>query len=172
MSVKNLAKGRNVLRAPIEVSRIHPNGEIPFKESEWDAGWELTAVSRCENRAEDVHQDVNTFSTGIIITPPKHYHIEIFAHPALYKAGYMLVGTPLVINPGNHEELILPLFKFREGEDLELPFRAALLILRETEYAVIGNDGTKRQRPDDEPEFIRPSSRPVPVKKGKGNHFF
>ena len=182
-SVKIFVKGKHVLHNPIRAVKIHPNAEIPFKENETDAGWDITVVSRCDSRAEDVHQDVNTFSTGMVIRPPPHYHFEVFPHPALYKAGYMLAGSPLIINPEDDEELILPLYKYRESEDLELPFRAAILVLRLTEYAVVATETAKSRAAmtrvshlsEEEIEFVAPAPKKTVGSRGKqtkANHMF
>jgi len=178
-SVKTLIKGRNVLYQPIKVSKLHPDAELISKETENDAGWDLTIVSRCDSRAEDVSQDVNTFSTGLVIKPPPHYHLEVIPHPSLYKTGYMLAGSPIIINPHNEEELILPLFKYREAEDLELPFKAALVVLRLTEYAVVAHDAVptiRRQRAtrmeEEEIEFVSAPKKNAKGRQTKTNHMF
>lgn len=133
-----------VLPNPIGFIKLKPNAEAPFKENFKDVGHQITVIERTDNRIEDVYADVNTFSTGLSLTAPKHYHLEIIEHPDLYKAGYMLVGGPRVINPGNTEEIQLPLYKYKEVEDIELPFRAALIILRQTEYAPISTESLKK----------------------------
>ena len=176
---KHLVNGRQVLSSSMHVSLLHPDAEVPSRENETDVGLDITVVSRCDSRAEDYQQDVNTFATGLIIRPPRHYHVEIIAHPALYKAGYMLTGSPLIINPGNNEELILPLYKYKESEDLELPFRAAIAVLRITEYAGVaveaGAAGKKQARAaprrEEEIEFVQSSKKTV-KKQGKTNHMF
>jgi len=176
-TAKNLAGGRYVLHAPIRVTKVHPNAEPPFKEKESDAGWDITVAARCDNRAEDVYQDINTFATGLIIKPPQHFHLEIFPHPSLYKAGYTLTG-PIVINPQNEDELIIPLLKYKEVEDLELPFRAAIMVLRSTEYAVINVGVAQRKQrivfEDQEPEYARPppKAREQGNGRAKKNHMF
>lgn len=179
--VKFLSKGRNVLTTPIRATKNHPEAEIPFKENEADACWDITVVGRCDSRAEDINQEVNTFMTGLVIKPPPHYHLEVLPHPSLYKAGYMLAGAPLVINSDDEGELILPLYKFRDTEDLELPFRAGLLVLRLTEYAVIATEPTSVRRQaarapqfDEDLEFAQ---APQPKRGGgkkqpKTNHMF
>lgn len=177
MSTKILSKGRYILQTPIRVIKNHPDAEPPFKEdSEGDAGWDITIVARCDNRAEDTFSDVNTFSTGLIITPPAHYHAEVVAHPSLWKAGYMLTNT-IIINQDNKDELVLGLYKFREGDDLELPFRAGQLLLRLSEYSPIKLDAP-RHRPvsrmpvfEDE-DYTRPVSQKPGRTQAKKNHLF
>lgn len=131
------AEGYLYLNSTVTVKKLHPNAELPFKENQFDAAWELSVISRDENRVEDVLQDVNVFNTGISVSGPKNYHFEVIEHPQLYKAGYSLVGGPRIVNPEDDSEIQVPLMKFKECEDLELPYRAALLILRQTEHITI-----------------------------------
>lgn len=134
-----------VLQGSINFVKLKPTAEAPSKENNKDVGHDITIVERVDNRSEDVYGDVNIFSTGLVLTAPLHYHIEIIEHPNLYKTGYMLAGGPRIINPGSSEELILPLYKFKETEDIELPFRAALMVLRETEYCAVVAEPVKKE---------------------------
>lgn len=148
MLKKNIAAdGYAILNNTLNVVKLHPDAEEPFKENPRDVAWELTIIGREENRVEDVFTDVNVFTTGVQVTPPKNYHLEIVEHPQLYKAGYALAGGPRIINPSDTSEILVPLYKFKEVEDLELPFRAALLVLRQTEYiptAIVAKSSSRR----------------------------
>jgi len=161
---------------PITAIKLRPEAEIPSKENYKNVGHDLIVIARCDNRTEDVYGDANTFSTGLILKAPKNYHLEIVEHPSLHKAGYMLVGAPHIINPDSNEELILSLYKFKESEDLELPFRAALVILRVSEYASIQTITPKKKRSYDDDDIndrrnmmpvIRKTPIGVPRKVGK-----
>lgn len=182
MSVKRLSKGCLVGNVPIKIAVIHPDAEIPFKEdSESHAALDIIVVGRCDNRAEDTYGDVNTFSTGLVITPPQHYHVEVIAHPSLWKTGYMLTGTT-IINVDNQEELVLGLYKFKEGEDLETPFKVGQMLLRLTEHAPIAPvklAGQQQRKPSRMPVFEEEEyTRPISHKSGgkpqqqKRNHLF
>lgn len=135
-----------VIPSVISFTKLKPTAEEPFKESFKSVGYEITIIERTDNRTDDIFGDVNLFSTGLILNAPKHYHLEIIEHPALHKAGYMLIGGPRIINPDNTEELVIPLYKFKEVEDIELPFRAAIMVLRQTEYCSLSG-GSKREMP-------------------------
>jgi hypothetical protein len=119
----------------------------------------------------------------MVIRPPPHYHFEVLPHPTLYKAGYMLASSPIVINPEDEEELILPLYKYKESEDLVLPFRAALLVLRPTEYAVVATETAKGRvaisrvshPQEEEIEFVAATPKKTAGGRGKqikANHLF
>lgn len=144
MEPKNPNAGRLMNRYPIEVVKLHPEAEQPNKESPKDVGWILTVVGRDNNRIEDVQGDANLFTTGLQLKAPAHYHLEILEHPSLYKAGYSLAGSPRVIDPDNDEEVLLPLIKFKECDDLQLPFPAAIAVLRVTEYATVSAVQSRR----------------------------
>ena len=127
----------------ILVQKTHPQAEFPTKERSCHVGWEVTLISRTENRAEDETNEINDFGTGIHISPPKGYFLELVACRSLHRHGYMLPG-PLIIEPGNRGELIVPLFKFRETDDLSLPFGAVRLLTRPAIYSHISHSKVQR----------------------------
>lgn len=176
-TVKVIAGGVSILTSNITCTTTRPDAETPFKENHKNAAWEITIVGRSENRAEDVYGDVNNFDTGLVLNAPPNYHLEVIEHPALHKAGYMLTGGPIIINPDNTEELIIPLYKYKESEDIELPFRAALLLLRPTEYAPILSIAMKKKKPKilryEEDEYEEPKIAPKAKKGSKlSNYMF
>lgn len=173
--------GLSIHTMSIPGKKLHPNAEEPFKEVHSDVGYEISVVGREDNRVEDIYGDVNVFTTGLVLRAPKNYHFELLEHPQLYKTGYSLAGAPRIINPGDESEILLPLYKFKESEDLELPFRAAILVLRQTEYALIrlersgsSNNNVQIQF-DDEDDIPAPRSRQQGGRRkgnGKTNHMF
>lgn len=184
MLKKNVsAEGYGILNNVLSCVKLHPDAEEPFKENQYDVAWDVTIIGRAENRVEDVYGDVNVFTTGIQISVPKNYHLEILEHPQLYKTGYTLQGGTRFVNPEDKGEILIPLFKFKESEDLELPFRAAVLVLRETQYIPITTVAKTAPRRatkqaeiyEEEEEEVAPPRRTT---KGKGrgqtksNHMF
>lgn len=166
---------------PITVTKYHPDAvDIGDRENFDDPYWVLPVVTRFENRVDDVLNDVNEFGTGLSLRAPKHYHLEIIEHPQLHKAGYSLVGGPRIITPAAAEqEIVLPLMKFREGDDISLPFEVAIVVMRETQYGTTTVFAPKKEkvRYVEETNFLSSNSRAAaPAKeKGrakKGNHFF
>ena len=124
--------------SPLEVIKLHPQAEAPYKPDgrHQDPYWHLTVVSRSGNRVDDIQGGYNEFETGLCIKCPKHYHLEIFEHPDLYKAGYSM--SPRILSPNaTDEQIMLPLYKFNDGEDLSLPFPVAIIVMRETQYTTI-----------------------------------
>ena len=113
----------------VKVVQLHPQAEVPVND-EGDVGWVITLVGRTENRAEDDFGEMNGFSTGLQLCPPEGYYLEVVALPSLYKHGYNLASGAIVIGPNNKDELVIPLMKFRESNDLELPIQAVQVIVR------------------------------------------
>lgn len=118
----------------LKIFKHHPNAEDLTKEGSINPTFEVSVIGREEGRVEDIYGDVNVFTTGISISCPKNFHAEIIEHPQLYKTGYSLVGAPRIVMPGDGSEIVIPLYKFKEAEDLELPFRAAIVIFRPSLY--------------------------------------
>lgn len=176
MSATNYLDTEGYIRQfePVKVFKHHPNAEELTKEGNLNPTFELSVIGRDEGRVEDIYGDVNVFTTGISIASPKNFHAEIIEHPQLYKTGYSLVGAPRIVFPGDGGEILIPLYKFKEAEDLELPFRAAIVIFRPSLYfpSVIAVN-------QDQDEYEDEADVPKPKKKGtqrKGrvqrNHMF
>lgn len=170
---KILSNGKMVIPYNVGVTSINPISELPSKQNDDNVEWNITIVGRTDNRVEDIISDVNSFHTGLIIDPPKGYHAEIIQHPRLHMTGYNLIGTPIIL-PGNTEELILNLYKFKETTDLDLPYTAACIILRESIYAGLIPQNVKKQQKEhyeETPVFISPKVSKLPNSK-RGGHMF
>lgn len=112
----------------------HPNAEEPFKEKQSEVSLSLTVIGRTENRTEDVVGEVSLFETGLQCIVPAGTYLEILAAPNLYKAGYMLAHGTHIIQPEDRGNILVPLYKYKDGPDLDLPFRAAVLLPRAAHY--------------------------------------
>jgi len=155
----------------MRVKKIHPTAEELTKTNPEDFFYEVTVVGRDENRVEDVQNDVNVFTTGLVIEAPRNSHIEVLEHPQLYKAGYSLQGGVRLYNQATDGELLIPLFKFRDAEDLELPFRAALIVVRQTENTYTTYPGTERESLNDEENTQSHKKTSTKKKSGKSHMF-
>ena len=105
MSTKDI----KYIKKRIQVQKLHPKAEYPYKENQSNAGYDITLVSRTENRAEDETGEVNNFNTGIAIRPPQGHYFEMMARSSLHKHGYMLATGISIIDPGYIGEIIVPL---------------------------------------------------------------
>lgn len=115
----------------VYVRKTHPNAEIPVKVERGDVGYSVTLTGRADSRTEDDVNDVGIFNTGIELEVPEGHYVEIVAVNTLYRHGYMLASGTTIVGPGKHGELLIPLFKFKDSEDIELPFRGVQMIMRE-----------------------------------------
>jgi hypothetical protein len=148
-----------------------PDAEVPYNDHHTEPTHNITIVQRCDNRTEDLITDINTFTTGLVITPPLNHHVEIIPHPQLIKSGYMLMG-PIVIPPNTEDELVLTLFKYKDAPDLELPFVAGQMLVRLTEYSTLQIEGAKSDKKEDIKPEKAASTRGGKAGRGKGNHMF
>lgn len=125
-------KRGGIVRTFVDAVTLQSNAELPYKLQPSDVAYTVTLISRADNRSEDDTGDVNLFHTGVVITPPSDHYAEIIASPSLWRHGYNM-PAPIIVNPGNKSELIIPLFKFKDSEDIELPFQAVQMIVRKIE---------------------------------------
>lgn len=129
------------INGKVSVKLLLPEASFPSKEEGkgGDVGYGVSLVQRSENRSEDTTHEVNNFRTGITLSPPRGYYIEMIATSSLHKHGYFLATGTSIINPGNTGELIVPLYKFKEVSDIELPFRAVQIIVKPAVYSYISS---------------------------------
>lgn len=129
------------INGKVSVKLLLPEASFPSKEEGkgGDVGYGVSLVQRSENRSEDTTHEVNNFRTGITLSPPHGYYIEMIATSSLHKHGYFLATGTSIINPGNTSELIVPLYKFKEVSDIELPFRAVQIIVKPAVYSYISS---------------------------------
>ncbi len=152
----------------IIVRKTNPHADFPAKENVNDVEWNITLVSRTDNRAEDETGEINYFNTGLHIKPPKGYFLELIASKALYRTGYMLTG-PVIIEPDNKGELIVPLYKFRDSEDIELPFVAVSLLTRPAIYAHVSHTAVQATHQQNKSYS---DSKPIAYKSSTRSHMF
>ena len=141
----------------VKAVQLHPQAEVPTKE-EGDVSWVITLVGRTENRAEDDFGEMNGFCTGLQLCPPEGYYLEVMALPALYKHGYNLAAGPIIIGPNNKDELVVPLMKFRETNDLELPIQAVQVIVKASVPAFVTKAKNTQQPEPQYGQFMPPAS--------------
>jgi hypothetical protein len=143
-AVRKNSEAITYLSSHIVIQTIVPNASLPTKREGYDTDvtFNITLIERKEARAEDYVNDINSFNTGLIINPPQGYYIEVVGNPLLHKHGYFLPSVQ-IINPQNDKELIVDLFKFKDTDDLPIPFDAVFMILKPSFYAHIYQDVKK-----------------------------
>jgi hypothetical protein len=137
--MKSNSKPIEYINGKTVVKLILPEASFPSKEEgrQSSVGFDLELVQRCDNRAEDSTHEVNTFRTGVCVSPPTGYYIELVAKNTLYKNGYFLAGGSVIVEPWNSGEIIVPLYKYKEVDDIELPFQAVQFVIKPIIYSYL-----------------------------------
>lgn len=104
----------------------------PTKAHPSDIGYDLTVIDVFKK----ISDRITLFETGIAVTPPSGYYIEIVPRSSLSKTGYMLANSVGTIDPDYTGTLKVALIKVdSDMKDIELPFTRCQMILRKAEYA-------------------------------------
>lgn len=77
------------------------------------------------SRTKDIDRfnELNDFSLGLSIRPPKNCFVQLFPTVSLIQAGYDMIQQTIHSNPTQEpEEVIIKLIKVKDKEDLPLPF--------------------------------------------------
>jgi hypothetical protein len=128
-----------------QLYKISGNAELPKlheslnEDGEHDIGfyWDIFANDRPKKRNGipvngDLTGEMNTFLTGFSIIPPPGFHFEIVAHPELTMSGYAMFDHKTIYSSASpSQEITLNLYKFRDGDDLQLPHPIGRMFLRE-----------------------------------------
>ena len=119
--------------------KLSPNAEVPRKEegNDYHIGHHLTIVERTDGREDDLFGKVNEFSIKLAFKPPPGFYYEIVSRPNLIRAGYEVAGGTIIVDPNDEDEVIVPLKKFEDRDDLQLPFVGLLLVPRLNIYVNI-----------------------------------
>jgi len=166
--------------------KVRSNAERPSLEN-GKAGWEITFINRTDNRVEDEVGEINNFDTGLCTKLSTGSYIEIVPHPQLINHGYMIPG-PVIIDSAHTGNLTVPLYKFREGDDIELPFRGALAFMKvenKEEFKMIAPPGQNSEYQYNQnqsaynrgavyPSGMTPAPQALgrPMAQRTGNHMF
>lgn len=112
----------------LKVLRIAEDAVLPTKGHNEDVGFDVTAIGVLKT----TESGVIMLRTGLQIAPPKGYYIDLIARSSLCKKGYMLANGVGVIDPIYRGEFLIPVVPIGNViMDLEFPFRAAQLVLRQ-----------------------------------------
>jgi dUTP pyrophosphatase len=107
---------------------------LPAKAHPSDIGYDLTAI----DIYKQISKSITLFETGIRVSPPEGYYLEILPRSSISKTGYMLANSVGTIDPDYTGTLKIALIKVDEElPEIELPFTRCQLVLRKVEYAEI-----------------------------------
>jgi dUTP pyrophosphatase len=118
----------------IKVVVVEEKAVFPTKAHPSDIGYDLTAISVYKN----ISKNIILFETGIKVSPPEGYYIEILPRSSISKTGYMLANSVGIIDPSYTGTLKIALIKVDESlPDIDLPFTKCQLVVRKVEYSFI-----------------------------------
>jgi len=112
----------------INVRKAVPNAEYPFLSEENKVGIDVVLIARTDDRVDDTVNEICMFDTGIIFSPTSNCYALLTADLELMQKGYTLL-SPILIDHDTDEPLSIPLFKFRDAPDLELPCKGVKLVM-------------------------------------------
>lgn len=106
----------------------------PTKAHNSDIGYDLTAI----DVYKQISKKITLFETGIALSPPDGYYMEIVPRSSMSKTGYMLANSVGTIDPEYTGTLKIALIKVDDDlPDIKLPFTRCQLVLRKAEHANI-----------------------------------
>ena len=115
----------------INCVKRHKNAVIPSRAHNRDVGYDLTAI----RRHKVFPNGVVLYDTGIAISPPESYYIEVVPRSSISKTGYMLANGVGTIDPDYTGNIYLALIKVvPDAPELTLPFTLCQFVLRKAYY--------------------------------------
>ena len=105
---------------------------VPSKAHPSDVGYDLTVIDVFKK----ISDRITLFETGVAVSLPPGYYIEIVPRSSMSKTGYMLANSVGTIDPDYTGTLKIALIKVdTDMNDIELAFTRCQMILRKAEYA-------------------------------------
>jgi dUTP pyrophosphatase len=109
-----------------------PRAKIPTRATPRDIGLDLVAI----DIAKTLPNGVVLFDTGLAVSPPDGYYLEILPRSSISKTGWMLANSVGTIDPEYTGNLMIALVRVvPSAPDLVPPFCCCQLVLRKAEYA-------------------------------------
>ena len=118
----------------IKCVRRHKEAILPSRAHETDVGYDLTAI----RKYKVLENGVVLYDTGLAISPPPGFYIEIVPRSSISKTGYMLANSVGTIDPSYTGNLYIALVKvIPDSPELCLPFTKCQFVLRKAYYGVV-----------------------------------
>lgn len=104
---------------------------LPSLAYDTDTGYDVTLIKKLKVIRSGIFGEVSLYDSGVIISPPGGYYVDIVARSSLSKTGHMLANGFGVIDHDYRGTLIAAMLKYdTEGPDLELPRKYVQIIFR------------------------------------------
>jgi dUTP pyrophosphatase len=118
----------------LKVVRKDDNAIIPSRAHPSDIGLDLTAIKK----HKVLENGAIMYDTGIAVSPPNGYYIEILPRSSMSKTGWMLANSVGTVDPNYTGNLYIALNRINnDTPEIELPFCKCQLVLRKAEYCTI-----------------------------------
>lgn len=112
------------------VKRVDELAVLPQKTRESDAGYDVTIIKK----HKDLTLKTALYDTGIQLSIPSDYYIEVVPRSSISKTGYMLANNIGIIDNAYKGNIYIALTKIDDSmPDIELPNRICQLIVRKQE---------------------------------------
>ena len=103
----------------------------PKLASDTATGYDITLIKKIKTIRRGSFWEVSLYDSGVIISPPKGYYVDLVARSSLSKTGHMLANNIGVIDNHYRGTLIAAMLKYDGGgPDLELPGKYVQIIFR------------------------------------------
>lgn len=159
----------------IGIAKLTPIAVFPRKPKDNSPYYSLAIVGRTDGRPEDTAHRVENFSTNLAFSIPADYYVEITASEHLQVQGYFLAQGTITLGPGDTEELIIPLYKYAETQDLELPSEILQFVVKKQTPAYCSllkgiPAPSAREAPgfSTNNTFYQPPAQPASSQQGRG----
>lgn len=134
---------------------------VPSKAHPSDIGYDLTSIDIFKK----ISNRITLFETGISVSPPEGYYIEIVPRSSMSKTGYMLANSVGTIDPGYTGTLKVALIKVDpDMEDIKLPFTRCQMVLRKAEYASLARVDSLNETVRGDGGFGSSDAKTIPIK--------
>jgi deoxyuridine 5'-triphosphate nucleotidohydrolase len=119
---------------PLQVVRTDPMAIVPHKIRMSDVGYDLSIIKF----HKQLTKTTVLYDTGIKVSVPWGWYLEIVPRSSLSKTGYSLANSIGIIESSYRGNLYVAVTKTDpDAKDLELPFRGFQLIIRKQYHADI-----------------------------------
>lgn len=115
----------------IQVVKRNEKAIIPSRAHPSDIGMDLTAIKKHKTLANGIIM----YDTGIAVTPPEGYYVEILPRSSISKTGWILANSVGTIDPNYTGNLYIALAPIHpDVPEIELPFCKCQIVVRKAEY--------------------------------------
>ena len=123
----------------INCKKTLPSAVIPSRVYPTDIGMDLVCIAK-KMRTWDENDQTSLimYDTGIAVSPPEGYYIEIVSRSSMSKSGWMLANGVGIVDPSYRGSLKVAMVRILNGApEPSLPFCLTQLVLRKAEYGTM-----------------------------------